>query len=105
MEQIGVGELVKVAVGTPQLDGIVFDRPSRTKVVVAVVDPARGPVFRTFHPKTLTERTEASPDDRALLLLIRRTPSPLHGTASGGTGPGRGNAGHTRQAMHRTTGK
>ncbi len=58
MEPASVGERVKVARGGPQLDGIVFDTPSRSKVVVAVVEPDRGPVFRTVHPKTLTERTE-----------------------------------------------
>jgi hypothetical protein len=105
MDQTGAGELVKVAAGGPELDGIVFDTPSRTKVVVAVVDAGRGPVFRTVHPRTLTERTEEGPNDRALRLLIRRTPSPVHGTAGGGTAAGRANAGHTRAAMHRTTGK
>jgi hypothetical protein len=62
-------------------------------------------VFRTVHPKTLTERTEEALADRALRLLIRRTPAPVHGTAGGGTATGRANAGHTRAAMHRTTGK
>jgi hypothetical protein len=104
-DQTGGGELVKVAGGGPELDGIVFDTPSRTKVVVAVVDPGRGPVFRTVHPKALSERTEEGPADRVLRLLIRRTPSPVHGTAGSGTSPGRANAGHTRAAMHRTTGK
>ena len=48
---------MKVAAETgPQLDGIVFDTPSNTKVVVAVVDRGRGPVFRTVHPRTLSER-------------------------------------------------
>jgi len=105
MEPISVGDLVKVAGSGPQLDGIVFDMPSRTKVVVAVVDPARGPVFRTFHPKALTERTQEGPEDRALLLLIRRTPTPVHGAGQGSAGPGRGSQGHGRRAMHRTTGK
>jgi hypothetical protein len=73
MESTTVGALVKVAGGGPVLDGIVFDAPSRSKVVVAVVEPARGPVFRTVHPKTLTERTEEGPDDRALHLLSRRS--------------------------------
>jgi hypothetical protein len=105
MEQTSVGELVKVAAGGPKLDGIVFDTPSRTKVVVAVVDPAKGPAFRTVHPETLTERTEKSPDDRALRLLIRRTPAPNRGGARGGAGAESARAGHTRTAMHRTTGK
>jgi len=105
MDPSSTGELVKVATGGPQIDGIVFDTPSRTKVVVAVVDPRRGPVLRTVHPRTLSERTEEGPDDRALQLLVRRTPPPTRGAAGGGTATGRGNPGHTRTAMHRTTGK
>jgi hypothetical protein len=105
MEPTSAGQLVKVASGGTGLDGIVFDTPSRSKVVVALADPGRGPVFRTVHPKTLTERAEEGPDDRALHLLIRRTPPPTHGAASGGMAAGRGNPGHARAAMHRTTGK
>jgi hypothetical protein len=105
MESISAGELVKVATGGPQLDGIVFDTPSSSKVVVAVVDSTRGPVFRTVHPTALTERTEEGPDDRALRLLMRRTPPPVRGGARGGATAGHGRAGHTRAAMHRTTGK
>lgn len=105
MESTTAGELVKVAGGGPELDGIVFDAPSRTKVVVAVVDPARGPVFRTVHPKTLTERAEEGPSDQALRLLMRRTPLPTRGGAPGGAGSVSGSAGHARAAMHRTTGK
>ena len=99
------GELVKVAGGGPELDGIVWDTPSRTKVVVAVVDPARGPVFKTVHPDTLSERTEEGKDERALQLLIRRTPPPSSGSKRGGGSVGRGSEGHRRAAMHRTTGK
>jgi hypothetical protein len=105
MESIGAGELVKVADGGPELDGIVFDTPSHSKVIVAVVDRSRGPVFRTVHPSTLTERTEESPDDRALHLLIRRTPPPVHGAARGGGAGGRGLPGHPRGAAHRPTGR
>src|SRR5438105_12311800 len=72
MEPASAGERVKVASGGPQLDGIVFDTPSRSKVAVAVVEPDREPVFRTVHPNTLTERTEESRSDRALRLLVRR---------------------------------
>jgi len=72
---------------------------------VAVVDPDRGPMFRTVHPKTLTERTEDGPDDRALQLLLRRTPPPVRNAAGGRTALGRHQAGHTRGAMHRATGK
>lgn len=71
-----MGELVKVADGGPELDGIVFDTPSSTKVVVAVVDPTRGPLFRTVNPKALAERPEKGPHDEALRLLMRRTPPP-----------------------------
>ena len=105
MDSIAPGELVRVADGGPELDGIVFDSPSRSKVVVAVVDPGRGPVFRTVHPRTLSERGEEGPADQALRLLIRRTPAPVRGAGAARTGPGRGNPGHTRTAMHRTTGK
>jgi hypothetical protein len=105
MDSADTGELVKVATGGPEIDGIVFDYPSRSKVVVAVVDPARGPVLRTFNPKALTERTEEGPDDRALRLLVRRTPPPARGGTRGGVTGGRARAGHTRGAMHRPTGK
>jgi hypothetical protein len=96
---------VRIGGDGPELDGIVFDTPSASKVVVAVVDPGRGPVFRTVHVKSLSERTEEGPGDRALRLLIRRTPPPFHGSARGGAGSGRGRPGHTRGAAHRTTGR
>jgi hypothetical protein len=105
MEHTNTGELVTVATEGPELDGVVFDRPSNTKVVVAVMDRSRGPVFRTFHPRALTERTAEGPDDHALHLLIRRTPIATKGAARGGAGIGHGRAGHARAAMHRTTGK
>ena len=105
MEPEITSELVKVATGGPEIDGIVFDTPSRTKVVVAVLDKDRGPVFRTVHPKTLSERTEEGPDDRALHLLIRRTPLPTHGAVRGGARGGGARPGHARGSMHRTTGK
>jgi hypothetical protein len=98
-------ERVTVAGDGPVLDGIVFDRPSKSKVVVAVVVPGRGPGFRTVHPDTLSERTDDGPDDDALRRLLRRTPPPAHGAARGGAGPGAGHRGHTRAAMHRTTGR
>lgn len=104
-EQPLAGELVKVATGGPELDGIVFDTPSRSKVVVAVVDSSRGPVLRTFAAKTLTPREEEGPDDRALQLLIRRTPPPAHDSSRGGARSGGARPGHTRGAMHRPTGK
>jgi hypothetical protein len=105
MEPANAGELVKVGGGGPEVDGIVFDTPSRSKVVVAVVDPGRGPVFRTVHPKVLSERTEEGPDDRALRLLVRRTPPPPRGAARGGVRGGHTRPGYARGAMHRTTGK
>jgi hypothetical protein len=105
MESVSVGGLVKVAVGGPDLDGVVFDVPSRSKVIVAIVDRDRGPVMRTVHLDALTERTEEGPDDRALRLLVRRTPQPARGNAGGGTSTGRGSRGHTRGTMHRTTGR
>jgi hypothetical protein len=105
MEPTSTGERVTVAGSGPKLDGIVFDAPSRAKAVVAVVDPGRGPVFRTVGWDTLTERAQDGPDDRALRLLIRRTPPPARGAARDGAGPGRGRAGHARGTMHRTTGK
>lgn len=104
MENVSAGALVKVAGDGPVLDGIVFDTPSRAKVVVAVVARGRGPVFRTVHPSTLSEREQEGPDDRALRLLVRRTP-PARGAARGGGGSGHGRAGHTRGAAHRSTGK
>ena len=85
MESIGAGELVTLKDGGPELAGIVFDTPSSSKVVVAVVDRVRGPLFRTVHPSNLSARTEESPDDRALRLLVRRTPPPVHGAARGGS--------------------
>jgi hypothetical protein len=106
MARTSDSELVKIDDGGRELDGIVFDTPSKSKVTVAVMDPARGPVFRTVHADTLTERTEEGPDDRALSMLIRRTwQGTRGGTAPGGAGATRGQDGHTRAAMHRTTGK
>jgi len=102
METRDVGEHVKVATGGPEVDGIVFDIPSAHKVVVAIVDPSRGPVFRTVAPEALSERAEGGPHDKALKLLIKRTPPPAHGSARGATGGGHGRSGHHRPATHRT---
>jgi hypothetical protein len=99
------GDLVTVGSDGPDLDGIVFDTPSRSKVVVAVIDRSRGPVFRSVHPRTLSVRTQESPGDQALRLLMRRTPVPVRGAARGATTSGRGSRGHGRGSMHRTTGK
>ena len=103
MESIAAGELVKVTTGGPPVDGIVFDTPSAKKVVVALMDPGRGAVFRTVAPEALSEREAESGHDRALRLLIKRTPQPVHRAARDGSGAGRGRAGHTRSASHRTS--
>jgi hypothetical protein len=105
MEKTEAGDLVKVAVGRRQTDGIVFDVPGSAKVVVALVDRERGPVMRTVDVKDVTERAEAGPDDRALQMLIRRTPGGVRGAARAGSGPAQARAGHRRASMHRTTGK
>jgi hypothetical protein len=98
--------LVTVATAGPQLDGIEFDRPSHNKVVVAIIDPARGPVLRTFAESAVSERTESGPNDKALALLIKRTPLPAGGGGrGGGGGGGRGRTGHTRGPAHRPTGR
>jgi hypothetical protein len=98
--------MVSVAGTGDALDGIVFDTPSRLKVVVAVVDPVRGPVFNTVHPKALHEREQAGAHDPALRLLVRRTPAPVHAAARGGFAGRKGQAGgFNRGAPHRPTGK
>jgi hypothetical protein len=97
--------LVSIATAGPVLDGIEFDSPSASKVVVAVVDPDRGPVLRTFPRDVVSERTEPGPDDQALALLIRRTPPPTRGASRGASGAGQGRAGHTRGPSHRPTGR
>lgn len=105
MEHPSGGELVTVAMDGGPRDGIVFDVPSASKVVVAVSDRTRGPVLRTVHPGALTER-DAGPHDQALRLLIRRTPSAARGGPRGGNGPGNGpRGGHSRPPAHRATGR
>jgi hypothetical protein len=105
MESPEIGDLVSVAGTGDALDGIVFDTPSRLKVVVAVVDPVRGPVFNTVHPKALNERPKEGAHDPALRLLVRRTPPPVHTAARGGFAGRKGQAGFSRGAPHRPTGK
>jgi hypothetical protein len=105
MKSASPGDLVTVVTGSEELDGIVFDTPSTSKVVVAVVDPTRGPLFRTVNPNTLTEREEQGPDDQALRLLVRRTPPPAHDAARGATGGGQRRSGFKRGAAHRPTGR
>jgi hypothetical protein len=99
---VAIGDLVNVPGDHP---GLVFDTPSRSKAVVAVIDPARGPVFRTVHPETLTERHKEGPHDEALRLLVRRTPPPVHGAGRGGANAQGGRAGFSRGAAHRPTGR
>ena len=89
----------------PALDGIVFDTPSRLKVVVAVIDPSRGPGFRTVNPGTLAEREQEGPDDQALRSLIRRTQPAVRGSGRDGLNARKGAAGFSRGASHRTTGR
>ena len=106
METVSIGDLVSIAGPGPSVDGLVFDTPSRTKVVVAVVDKAKGPVFRTVHPETLIERDSEGPDDPALRSLVRRTPAPAHGGGRGGGSGRKGSAGgFTRGPAHRPTGR
>lgn len=105
MEPQEIGDRVMITGIEPAMDGILFDRPSRSKAVVAVVDPVRGPVFRTLDPKTLKKRSQDGPQDQALRLLIRRTPSPARGATRGGATGLRGSAGFTRGATHRPTGR
>lgn len=101
------GTLVTVAEeGRPQIDGIVFDLPSASKAIVAVIDRKRGPVLRTVDRGVLGERAEEGADDRALKLLIRRTAPAMRGGARGGSGGGvGGRAGHSRGTAHRPTGR
>ena len=87
--ELNLGDLVTVTGAGPAADGIVFDTPSAGKVVVAMMDPARGPLFRTVNPKAVSQRAAAGTDDHALQLLIRRTPVPVHGAARGAPRGGR----------------
>jgi hypothetical protein len=103
--ELEAGDLVTVADGRARLDGIVFDVPSRSKVVVAVVDPTRGPRFRTVNPSTLSERPEEGANDRALRLLIRRTGVPARASAVDAGSAGQRRAGYQRGAAHRSTGR
>jgi hypothetical protein len=98
-------DLVTVSGAGAPLDGIVFDTPSRSKVVVAVMESKRGPVFQTVNPAELTPRAEVGPDDPALRLLIRRTPLPSHGAARGARLSGQSRSGFQRGATHRSTGR
>jgi hypothetical protein len=105
MDSVAPGELVTFSEGGPPVDAIVFDTPSRNKVVVALVDQERGPILKTVSPKTLSAREEEGPDDRAIHLLMRRTPPPSRGSGGGGPRGGRALPAHARGAMHRPTGR
>jgi hypothetical protein len=105
MDALRAEDLVTVATGGREIDGIVGDVPSDAKVVVAVMDRTRGPILRTVARTALIERTEAGPDDRALVLLVRRTPASARAGARRTGDGGRGRAGHTRPASHRPTGR
>jgi len=105
MDALRAGQLVTVATGGPELDGIVFDVPSPQKLVVAVVDAQRGPVLRTVAVDTVSEREEAGPRDAALQGLIRRTPPAARGAGAAGKGAVQARRGHVRGAAHRSTGR
>jgi hypothetical protein len=97
--------LVTVTDGGRPRDGIVFDRPSPTKVVVAVMDRRRGPVFRTLNPIALSERIDPGDDDVSLRRLIRRTPPPAGRRRASASAGQAARAAHTRGAAHRSTGR
>jgi hypothetical protein len=105
MEPFDVNQLVTVSEGGPPVDGIVVAHPNAHKVVVAVVDPKRGPVFKTLGTEALTEREAEGPSDAVLHQLIRRNPGTARGGAASGGGAVQGSRGHGRQSSHRTTGK
>jgi hypothetical protein len=99
------GDLVTVTTAGHAADAIVFEATGGAKVIVATVDPKRGPVMRPVDATSLTSRAGAGPHDRALQALIRRTPHSNGGAAHASSATGAGRAGHRRAAMHRTTGK
>jgi hypothetical protein len=106
MTALRAGELVTVAGERAERDGIVFEIPSNSKVIVAVPDARRGAVLRTVHPRMVTERSKAGAHDEALRRLIRRSASAAGPSGPAGAGgAGRGRPGHSRPAAHRTTGK
>jgi hypothetical protein len=105
MDPIVVGQLVTVDTGHAPTDGIVFDLPNASKAVVAVIDRERGPVLRTVARTTLTERTEAGDDDRALQLLVRRTAPASRGGGRRAGGAGGPRDAHGRASAHRPTGR
>ena len=98
-------ELVTITDGGRVRDGIVFERPSSNKVVVAVIDRHRGPVFRTVQSSLLSQRDEPGDDDELLERLIRRTPHAAGGQRGRAAAGQAGRAAHTRGAPHRSTGR
>ena len=80
----------QTTVAQPLRRHLALRRPSRTEIA-------------SRRPIVLTERDEASPEDRILNLLIRRTPHPDKRGGRGGTSSEQAHAGHTRTAMHRRT--
>jgi hypothetical protein len=105
MTSLQAGDLVTVDGENGERDGIVFQFPSRTKILVAVPDPARGAVMRSFTAAELHVRKRAGEHDDALQALIRRTPTGGGGPSRGGAGGGGGSRGHTRSPAHRATGR
>ncbi|MEA2176791.1 MAG: hypothetical protein QOG77_88 [Solirubrobacteraceae bacterium] len=105
MTPLQAGDLVTVDGEHGERDGIVFQFPSRSKILVAVTDPGRGAVMRTFSPSELHPRARAGEYDDALQALIRRTPTGGGGPSRGGAGGGGGSRGHTRAPAHRATGR
>ena len=99
------GDLVTVTGSGAPLDGIVFETPSPSKAVVAVVDAKKGPVFRSVHPDALSDRETEGAHDRALRMLIKRTPPAAHGATRGPKGSEHARAGFSRGANHRSTGR
>src|SRR5215212_9527782 len=99
MKAFREGQLVTVVGDRGRLDGIVVHAPSLVRVEVAVADAERGAVFRTVHPKTLSERTTGGEHDDALRRRIRRTGSVERGGPR--NGPGGGRRGHTHVSGHR----
>ena len=98
-------DLVTVSGARTGRDGIVFDTPSKSKVVVAVMESKRGPVFVTVNPAQLTPHTEVGRDDPALRLLLRRTPSPIPRGERGRHLSGQSRSGFQRGTAHRSTGR
>src|SRR3954453_4824831 len=79
MSSLREGGLVTVTEGEGRtLDGIVFQIAGPHKLVVAVPDPARGAVLRTFPDAAVTEREEPRPGGPG-----------RPGTGGGGAGGGR----------------